>query len=337
MESELYGRVRRSIEISEAIAKKRGRPAKGFCVPGEVLQRDLTVGSDPGGGYTVATELRPAAFITMLQNKLVVRRAGATILSGLVGDVAIPKQTATATAYWLTENGAPTESQQAFGQLALAPKTVGAYTDLSRRLLLQSSLDIENFVRGDLARVLAAAIDLACLHGTGVYPQPAGIAVTAGIGSVVGGTNGGAPTWDDVVGLETEVAADNADVGSLAYITNGKVRGKLRQVFRNATYGEQPIWEAGPQSDVGRVNGYQSFVSNQVSSALTKGSSSTCSAIFFGNWADLVIGMWSGIDILVDPYSMSTTGAVRVTAFQDLDVGVRHAESFAWMADAITT
>jgi hypothetical protein len=86
------------------------------------------------------------------------------------------------------------------------------------------------------------------------------------------------------------------------------------------------------------VNGYNAVVTNQVSSALTKGSSSgVCSAIFFGNWADLLIGMWGGLDLLVDPYTASTTGTVRVTALQDIDIAVRHPESFAAMLDALTT
>lgn len=338
-EARLMREAEFEFECSREFAKKMKREAKGFFVPPEVLARDLNVTTDSAGGYVVATNLLAGSFIEMLRNRMVCRQAGATVLTGLVGDVAIPKQTAAATAYWLAESGAPTESQQTFGQLALAPKTIGAYTDLSRKLLIQSSIDIENFVRMDLATVLAIGIDLACLHGTGQNNQPSGIAITDGIGSVACGTNGGAPTWDDVVGLETEVATDNADVGALAYLTNAKVRGKLKRTFTNATYGEKPIWMNGQgAAGVGEVNGYPAYVTNQASAALTKGSTSgTCSAVFFGNWRDLVIGFWSGIDILVDPYSLSTTGAVRVTAFQDLDIGVRNAVSFAAILDAVTT
>lgn len=338
-EARLMSEAAFEFECSREFAKKMNKSPKGFMVPPEVLRRDLTTTPDSAGGYLVATNLLVGSFIDMLRNRMVVQQAGATILTGLVGDIAIPKQTASATAYWLAENGAPTESQQTFGQLALAPKTIGAYTDLSRKLLIQSSLDVENFVRADLASVLALGIDLACLHGTNTNNQPAGIAVTSGIGSVAGGTNGGAPDWADVVGLETEVAVDNADIGALAYITNAKVRGKLKRTFTNATYGERPIWTNGQgAAGIGEVNGYPAYVTNQVSSALSKGTTNgTCSAIFFGNWSDLVIGFWSGIDILVDPYSLSTTGAVRVTAFQDLDIGVRNAVSFAAMLDAVTT
>lgn len=322
-------------ECSRALAARIKREPRGFFVPHEALRRDLVVGTPTAGGNLVGTDFLAGNFIEMLRNQLVVRRAGATLLEGLVGHVAIPKQTGAATGYWVAENSAPTESAPTFGQLTLTPKTFGAFVDISRRLLLQSTPSAEYLVRADLAQVIARGIDLACLHGSGQNNQPTGIASTTGIGSVVGGTNGAAPTWEHLVGLETAVAAANADVGTLAYVTNTKVRGKLKTTFTNATYGERPVWTNGPERGVGEVNGYAAYASNQVSSSLVKGTANNCSAIFFGNWADLVIGFWSGIDIMVDPYSLSTTGAVRVTAFQDLDLGVRHAESFAAMLDAL--
>lgn len=327
------------IEASKTFADHVKRTPRGLFVPPDVLQyqRDLTVGTDSAGGYLVATNLLAANFIDLLRNRMVVQLAGATILRDLVGDIAIPKQTGGATAYWVAESGAPTESQQTLGQVALAPKTVGAFTDYSRKLLIQSSIDMENFVRQDLTKVIGLALDLASLHGTGSSNQPTGIAATSGIGAVAGGTNGAAPDWADIVGLETQIAQDNADIGALSYITNAKVRGKLKQTEK-ASNTAQFVWEKGMAPGIGEMNGYPSFVTNQVSSALTKGTSSgVCSAIFFGNWADLIIALWSGIDLLVDPYTGSSTGTVRVTAFQDADIGVRHAESFAAMLDALTT
>lgn len=320
-------------EASLAVAKQLRRDPQGFFVPADWAQRDLTVGTNTAGGHTVATELLAQSFIDLLRNRMVVRQAGATVLSDLQGNIAIPRQTGGATAYWVAENGAPTESAQAFDQVALSPKTVGAFTDISRRLLMQSSLDVENFVRTDLATVLALAIDLGSLHGSGSSNQPTGVAATSGIGSVAGGTNGLAPAWSHLVSLETEVAIDNADINRLAYITNAKVRGKLKQVEKASNTGLF-LWADGAQP----INGYPAYISNQVSSALTKGSSSgVCSAIFFGNWADLIIALWGGLDILVDPYTGSTAGTVRVVALQDVDIAVRHPESFAAMLDALTT
>ena len=325
--------ARFEFEVSDAAAKAMGKESRGLMVPAEVLRRDLTVGTATAGGNTVATDLLAANFIDLLRNKAVVMGLGTQMLTGLQGNIALPRQTGGATGYWVNESGSPTESQQAFDQLSMSPKTLGAFTDISRKLLLQSSIDIETFVRNDLATVLALEIDRAAIHGSGSSNQPTGILATSGIGSVAGGTNGAAPTWANIIGLETEVAQDNADLGSLNYLTNSKVRGKLKGTFTNSTYGEAPIFGLD-----GRMNGYNTAVTNMVSSTLTKGSASgVCSAIIFGNFADLIVGMWGSLDLMVDPYTSSTSGTVRVVALQDLDIAVRHPESFAAMLDALTT
>lgn len=319
-------------EASDAFAGKHGRAASGFFVPTEVQRRDLNVTTATAGGHAVATNLLAASFIELLRNKMALNGLGAQFLTGLVGNIAIPRATGGATAYWVAESGAPTESQQAFDQVAMSPKTVGAFTDISRKLLLQSSVDVEGFVRNDLATVLALAIDLAGINGTGASNQPTGILSTSGIGSVAGGTNGLAPTYQHMIDLETAVAIANADVGNLSYLTNAKVRGKLKSTQKVATYGDDFVW-----SEDGMVNGYGATVSNQVPSNLTKGTSSgVCSAILFGNFADLIIGQWGALDLTVDPYTGSTSGTVRVVALQDVDIAVRHAESFAAMQDALT-
>jgi HK97 family phage major capsid protein/HK97 family phage prohead protease len=319
-------------ECSEAAASRNGKSPQGLIVPFDVLKRDLTVGAPTAGGNLVSTDLQSASFIELLRNAMVIQRLGAQVLTGLTGKLSIPRQTGAAQAYWLAEGGAPTESQQAIGQVPLAAKTVGAYTDVSRQLLIQSSIDVENFVQGDLARVLGLAIQAAAISGGGAN-EPTGILATAGIGSVVGGTDGGAPTWAHIVELETDVSVANADVGTLAYLTNAKVRGKLKTTEKFAGTNGNPVWADGATP----LNGYQAAVTNAVPSNLTKGlAAGTCSAIVFGNFADLIIGMWSGLDLMVDPYSLSTSGAVRVVALQDVDVAIRHAESFSAMLDALT-
>ena len=324
--------ARFEFEVSDAAAKAMGKESRGLMVPAEVLRRDLNVGTATAGGNVVATDLLAANFIDLLRNKAVVMGLGTQMLTGLQGNIAIPRQTGGATGYWVAESGSPTESQQAFDQVTMSPKTLGAFTDISRKLLLQSSIDIETFVRNDLATVLALEIDRAAIHGSGASNQPTGIVATSGIGSVAGGTNGAAPTWANIVALETEVAQDNADLGSLSYLTNTKVRGKLKSTYTNSTYGEIPVF-----GQDGRMNGYNTAITNQVSSTLTKGTSSgVCSAIIFGNFADLIVGMWGSLDLMVDPYTSSTSGTVRVVALQDLDIAVRHPESFAAMLDALT-
>ena len=317
-------------ECSNAAAERTGKEAAGIIVPMDVLKRDLTVGTSTAGGHTVATDLLAGNFIDLLRNRAIMMGLG-TSLTDLNGNIAIPRMTGGATAYWVAESGAPTESQEAFDQVTLTPKTVGAYTDISRKLLLQSSIDIEALVRSDLATVLALEIDRAAINGSGASNQPTGILQTSGIGAVAGGTNGLAAAWSHIIDLETEVSQDNADMGRLAYVTNSKVRGKAKQTLLDAGSGRF-LWEGN------EINGYQALVTNQVPSNLTKGSaSSVCSAIVFGNFTDLLLGFWGGLDLTVDPYTNSTSGTVRVVALQDMDIAIRHPESFAAMQDALTT
>lgn len=317
-------------EASDAVATKLGRSAQGFLVPSDVQKRDLTVGTAASAGNLVATDLLSGSFIDMLRNRMMVMAMGAKMLTGLVGNIAIPRQTGGATAYWVAESGAPTESQQAVDQVAMSPKTVGAWTDISRKLLLQSSIDVEAFVRSDLSQVLALAIDLAAISGTGASNQPTGLLTASGVGVVPGGANGKALDWADIVALETAVAVANADVGSMGYLTNAKVRGKLKTTSK--VIGQNGfIWEDGST-----VNGYRTGVSNQVPSNLTKGTGTNLSAVLFGNWSDLLIGQWGTLDLTVDPYSLSTSGSVRVVALQDVDIALRQPASFAVMKDVIT-
>ena len=324
---------------SAAVAEIMKKSAQGIMVPMEVMKRDLTVGTATAGGNLVATNLLSGSFIDMLRNRMMIDQMGAMMLTGLVGDVAIPRQSGGATAYWVAESGAPTESQAAFDQVSLTPKTVGAYSDISRKLLQQSSIDIETFVRMDLAKVLALAIDAAAINGRGktTYNEPLGILGTSGIGSVAGGETGLAPAWSHIVSLWGEVAVDNAAFGTLGYLTNSKVVSKLMTVDKASGAAQFVIGNFPDANGITSLAGARCGVSNQVPSDLDKDTSTgVCSAIIFGNWADLIVGMWGTLDLTVDPYTSSTSGTVRVVALQDVDVAVRHPQSFAAMKDALT-
>ena len=305
------------LEASAAARKVHGRNNNGITVPMDVLvagldgmRRDLTVGTASAGGNMVATTLQAGSFIDLLRNRMVIQRLGATVLNGLVGDVAIPRQTGGATAYWVAESGAPTESAQTIDQVTMAPKTLGAYTDISRKLMIQASVDAEMFVRNDLTRVIGLAVDYAALYGSGSSNQPTGVKNQSGINTKDFSAN--APTFAEVVALESEVAADNADIGTLAYLVNAAGRGGLKTTEKASSTG-MFIWEPG-----NTVNGYRCEVSNQVAS----------NDYWFANWSDLLLGFWSGLDLVVDPYTGSTSGTVRIVALQDIDVAVRHPESF---------
>jgi len=298
------------IEASEAAAQKLGRQSRGITIPQDVLRRDLNVGTATAGGNLVATELDAGSFIELLRNASALDQAGATVLTGLTGNVAIPRQSGAGTAYWVAESGAPSESQQTIDQVSLTPKTVAAYVDYSRRLMIQSSIDVENMVRADLATVLALKIDLAGLYGTGSNSEPLGLKLTTGVGteSFAAAT----PTFTEVVALESDIATANALLGSPVYLMNAAMRGGLKTKAKDAGSGLFVM-------EGGEVNGYQGILSNQVAS----------NDLWFGNFADLIIGYFSGLDLMVDPYTNSTSGTVRVVAMQDVDIAVRHPQSFS--------
>ncbi len=317
---------------SDAVAQKMGRSAQGFFLPIDVQKRDLVVGTPTAGGNLVATDLLMGSFIERLRHAMVLDSLGVRMLTGLVGNVAIPKHTGDGTIYWVAENTSPTESQQTIGQVTMSPKTAGGFTDIGRTLMNQTSLDVENFVLNDLAANLGLGIQLAAIAGTGANNQPSGL-LTRITPSVIGGTNGLAPTWQHMIDLETAVAVANASVDNMAYLSNAKVRGKLKSTQKFASTNGMPIWDNGSTP----VNGYKAAITNAVPSNLVKGTSgANCSAILFGNFADLMIGMWGTTDLIRDPYANSTTGGVRIVALQDVDVQVRNTESFATMVDALT-
>ena len=318
-------------EVSEELEKRHGRAAAGFFVPTDLIARAYSKGNAANGGNVIENDFREDLFIELLRNRLAVAQLGATVLDGLVGDITIPKHLTGNTVQWVDENGSATESNATFGQMSLKPKTVTANTELSRKFILQSSLSAEQFARSELLKAMMLGIDLAAINGKGTGNEPTGILNTAGIGAVEIGANGGAPEWKHIVALESAIAAANADIGDLAYITNARVRGLLKTKLK-ADGVSGYIWQDGATP----LNGYRCAVSNQIPSNLTKGTAANkCSPLIFGNWSDLMIAHWGVLDVIVDPYTKSTTGAVRITTLQDVDIAVRHVESFAAIKDIV--
>ena len=296
---------------SEEAAKHYGRTAQGIMLPPEILNnwntRDLNASDDAG---LIGQDFRAGSFIDALRNASAVMPL-ATNLNGLSGDVKIPKKTAAASAAFISsEGGAAGESEMTIGSVTMSPKTCGVFTDVTRQLMLQSSLDVENLIRDDLAKSMAIAIDDAALEGSGSSGNPRGITNTTGI-NTVSLSSAAAPTFAEMVSIETAVAVDNALVGDLAYIINPTNFGTLKTTAKDSGSG---MFVA----ENGQVNGYPVVVSAQL----------TANNYVFGNFNDLLIGFFGGLDLTVDPYTNSSSGSVRIVALQSVDVAVRHAVSF---------
>lgn len=326
------------LEISKAVAQRLGKVAdeNHFFVPFEVLQRpfdiqaieqlrqqlgltkrDLTVATASAAGYLVETGNE--GFIEMLRNRSVAFTMGVRRLSGLVGNVTIPRQSAAATAYWLpTEATQITESQQTFVQIAMTPKTVGAYTEISRQLLLQSNPSAEGIVTDDLAKVCAIAADLAVLNGSGAGGQPLGIIGTSGIGGVTGTTI----AYGGIVEFQTDVAASNVRPMAGGYVMTPTVAGLLmgRQRFSGT---DTPLW-VGNVWD-GTMSGFKAMSSNQMPAA----------TILFGDWSEIIVAEWGVLEVEVNPYANFQAGIIGVRCMYSMDVGVRRPFAFS-LATSVT-
>ncbi|GJL56894.1 MAG: hypothetical protein NPIRA02_40260 [Nitrospirales bacterium] len=327
-------------ECSRELQKTMGRNSDGVFMPAEVFQRIFEKGSSATGAALVGTQHMPERFIDLLRPQSLVLKLGATTLTQLSQDVSIPKQLSGSNYAWIAENAEASESTPNSGTLSLSPQTISGWARVTRKMLLQGSPDVELLLTRDLLASLGTGVDVASITGTGANNQPRGVLNQTGLAIVPLGTNGGAPTWDHIVQLESSVAIGNADTGALGYLTNAAVRGKLKRTERFSGTNGQPVWPDTPIDDLGfaRLNGYRVGASNNVPANLTKGTGSNLSAIIYGNWADLVIGQWGpSVELLVDPYTEGKKGNRLIIAHSDVDMGVRHVESFAAVVDAVTT
>jgi HK97 family phage major capsid protein/HK97 family phage prohead protease len=346
------------LEASEAAAKqyKRETPAAGFLVPhdvagfndrammqamfrvnpglrmsqyGQQMERTLAAGVFQGAGALVPEEFLGGSFIEILRNRMLLTQLGVGTLSGLVGNVAIPRQSGAATAYWLAEGDSVTASDQAFAQVAATPRRLSAQTAFTKQLLAQAGLDAEALIRDDLMQVIAIAKDLAGIAGTG-NAQPRGILngpTTDGSGSSTLNqlqtvTFGGAPTWTNVVAFEQKIQTQNADISTMQFLTNPTVRSAWKTTVKVANY---PVFLC----ENNRSNDYPVNITNQVGTSGTY-----ANRVVFGAWSQAMFCDWAGMDVVVDPYTQAASNKIVVTVNQFTDFIVRHWPSFCVSTDS---
>lgn len=317
------------LEAHKAVMARSGQtPHKenSFFVPYEVqrrdlapgaAQRDLSVGTASAGGYLVGTQ--NMSFIELLRNSAVLFQMGATRLSGLVGNITVPKQTGAAMAYWLAdETAAITEGNQTFGQMALSAKNVAALTEVTHQLIAQSDPSIEGLVMSDLARVVGLAVDVAGLRGSGASGQPQGIVGTSGIGSVTGTSLAAA----GILEFQTDVAANNGLLPGVGYVTTPAVAALLMARPELPSTGTTRLWKGNLLE--GSLFELPARSSNQMASA----------TMLFGHWPSVIIGEWGTLELATHETDF-TRGYIGIRAWYTCDVGLRYPGAFSY-ASSIT-
>jgi len=313
----------------------------------EYRQKAMDTGTGSAGGFIV-----PNQFITdiieLLRAESVVIKAGATQMNDLIGSpVEIPRQTGASTAVWIGEGQKITASDLTLGQLNMTPNQLSVLVKLSNRLIMLSNPGAEALVRSDIAIQMALETDRAALRGSGAGNEPAGLINIAGIGDLDLGANGKIPDFTDMDKLSGVVEDANALRGNLAFIWNPKAKRIIRQE-RIAQFSAQVngSYVMLPMTDqmMADTLGWQFFSTTQIPTNLTKGSSAAnLTEIFFGNWRELLIGTWGGLQIASSNVAGDDTGGAFssnqtwIRAIQETDIQVRHAASFAITNEAATS
>jgi HK97 family phage major capsid protein/HK97 family phage prohead protease len=348
-------------EVSNEIARQLGRDPAGIFIPSDLpfapdeqhqrswnmvsgqsrmqMRSPYAVGAVATGGAAVATNLLADSFVEVLRNAMVTPQLGARYLTGLVGNIDIPRQITAVATSWTGELVAGTESEATFDKVSLRPKNLTSWGVISRMMMLQATPAIEMLARADLIAQMALALDLAALSGTGTGGQPTGIVNQAGINSIVGGANGKNIDFDDIIKLYTAPRVANAAQNSMAFAMNSKVVGYLATL--KASTGSY-LWDPQGGLTAGspdKLKGKSYGESQQLRSTLTKGTASgICSEVIYGNWQELLIAEWGAIDVAINPYDSTyfKSGDIVLRAIQTADIGVRHGASFSVMSDALT-
>ena len=315
------------IECSVAAEEKQGRKAKGAIVPFDYLQRDISVSTGAG---VVETVTYKQDFIEALSAHSTVFPL-TTKITGIQGDIEVPKiTTATSAAFVANEATAVAESNPVIGQVALAPETMGTFVDIGRKLFYQSDPSVDQLIMDDIARAVATKLDQVILNGSGSSGEPTGILSASDVNDIDHGTNGAAETADTMVTYLREIQNDNAVLGDLHWVLNPATVAKWKTTQWDTSVGRYLIENM-------MADGLPVLTSTHLPSNLTKGSSSgVCSAAVLGDFAQCIVAMWGGLDLMLDPYSLSTLGAYRLVGMQDLDIGFRHGQSFAKAEDILT-
>lgn len=328
----------REREVSAELERRGGKKARGLLAPTEAFMESRAtvassqfVASDPHGGTLVPGQYRGDAMIDLLLASSFLSRLGLSTLDGLMGTTIIPRIDSKGSVSWIGENQETTPSGMTFGSISLHPRTVSAERSYSRRLLINSTPSIDSLIRADIARSIALGLDEAFLTGDGIL-QPLGLLNQPGLAVQELGPNGAFPGYGSFVDMQAAPSFLNADSGSGTWLTNPKV--VARGMKETDPAGRYILAQTLPNS----LLGDQVVRSTTVPSDLTKGNSgAVCSAIIYGVFSSAILARWTGVDLLSDVYTRASSGQVRLFAFHDMDIGIRHIESFVAVKDAKTS
>lgn len=324
------------LEVSQAITERTGKaPKKIYIDQSELVayRAPYETGVPAAAGDLIATELLSDRFVEQLFNQSAFLSMGVTYLRDLVGNIEIPRESTYTNGYWVGEKAVIPEGEGTFDKISLAPKKLAVLSKMTFEMLEQSSIDLERLIRARLIRGLALELDRTIGFGSGIGSEPLGIASHPEVQSIVLGVNGAPLTWEALIDMQTELAAANALTdGTSGYVINARTRGKLMKTLDQATGGGSWIYQS-QGGNMGSIAGYKSLCSNQIPNNLVKGTATNLTAAFFGDFSNVLLGIWSGMDVMANPYSEFDQAIIQIRAMQLADLNLTRGDHFVVATD----
>jgi len=306
---------------------RREYRGRGLTVPLQVFQRAIGKASpNSSGAALVGTEHLSGSFVDVLRPFLATSQLGVTVIPSSGADLSIPRQVTAAQTGWIDENAGSGESSPTFDSILLTPHTVRVRTDLTRRMVKQADPSVDLLVQRDILAAIGQAVDAAVFSGSGSGAEPEGILAASGVGSVTYDTASGAAERASLVEMTDDVASANVAMTAPAFVFRSSVRARFMTLAIDPGSGRF-LFEEGQGQNEGRVIGIRAITANTLPANLGVGLNET--PIIFGNWSDVILATWSTIDLMVDEVTLGDSGGLVLRGFQDVDVALRHPESFS--------
>ena len=299
-------------------------------------ERAYAVGATPAGFHHEVFDETFFVEALIAQAKLLSK---CTILSGeLMQDLVGVVESGEITVLHQTETGSIAESSGlSFGNRTFQWHNIVARKDVSRRTLDQSRMFFPRLLQ-IMQRDTVRGQNRALINGQSSQNQPTGIVRYAAIPTVAIGTNGGNPVYDTMVDMYTTVKANQAMYGRSCFALTTEIEGRLQKTKRfTSSQGDagDAIISGAPNTQMRNIDGYELVTDDNLPKNLTKGTGTNLHAMIFGDFADIELGMFSGMEVMTDPYSAMETSQIRTYVRQAYDILPRHVNSFVVCLDAL--
>lgn len=328
-------------EVSAELSRRMGRTPRGFYMPLDAPTVEHRIDDTTAGAGAAATIWPYKQFVDVLRAKLVIAAMGGTIttLTAERGSVQLPTQTAATPVAWVAEgSNYGSFTNLTLGSVTFTPHTCLANTGISYQMSKLDAPGFEEWLFTELAKGIAVAIDAAAI-GTGATNSPSGILQNGSVGSytfAADAGNGGAPAYADLVGMEALLAnalGDYPPDSRVGWVTSPNGRSKLRRTDSSTGNAGQWCWDR----NFNTVLGYPAMTTTNVPNNATKGSGTNLTSLILGNFQDCVVNLFSSVDILVNPFTLSSSGYIQLSAYQEADVQITRAGGFVVAKAMVTT